>query len=299
MKIDLGLDRFFQKDIEPDLQNPAQIKIADNPNINTSLLDNIINTGTINNYSDAELHTLLSNNLRGFLLNIFERKDQRYIKMIISDRFLRVLIQVIANIHDMDYMNKIYLNKLCYDYLTLDEKSKNSTISDLIYHLVKITNKKHIPLLIGVGIPEKIACYIVLSRFSSNNEFINVTRMNFVIMTANINFTEQMIVDIYQNLFDRVSQLFEATMLDVIDITEEWYTEEIDERYSLITLAILDILNSLPSDAITRVLNDYIQVYNTSYFGKETRFDLRCLSGDYERIRVIVEDMNSKGIKLP
>lgn len=299
MKIDLGLDRFFTKSDQKDLQNLTEINIANNPTINTSLLDTIINTGTINNYSDNELYMLLSNNLRGFLLNIFERKDQRYIKMIISDRFLRVLIQVIANIDDIDYMNKMYLNKLSYDYLTLDEESKNSTISDLIYHLVKITNKKHIPILIGLGIPEKIACYIVLSRFSSNNEFINVTRMNFVIMTANINLTEQMIVDIYQNLFDRVSQLFEATMLDVIDITEEWYTEEIDERYSLITLAVLDILNSLPSDAILRVLNDYIQVYHASYLGRETRCDLRCLSGDYERIRVIVEDMNSKGIKLP
>lgn len=295
MKINLGLERFFEKK-EP--INMVDINIANDPNMNKGLLDMIIDNGTINNYSDQELYDLLSNNLRGLLLNIFERKDQRYIKMIISDRFLKILIQVVNNI-EIDYMNMIYLNKLCYDYLTLDDNSKNSIINDLIYHLAKITNKKYIPILIGLGIPEKISCYIVLSRFSTNNEFVNVERMNFVIMTSNIEFTEQMIVDVYQNLFDRVTQLFEATMLDVLNTNEEWYTEEIDERYSLITLAVLDILNSLPSDAIRRVLNDYRIVYYTSYAGNETRCDLRCLSGDYERIRVIVEDMNSKGNRLP
>lgn len=297
MKVDLNLKRFLQKP-DNDLSNTVNVNIVNNPNINKGLLDNIINNGTINNYSDGELYTLLSSNLRGFLLNIFERKDQRYIKMIISDKFLRVLIQVVAN-NEIDYMNTIYLNKLCYDYLTLDDDFKNSVITNLIYKLAKCTNKKYIPLLIGVGIPETIASYITLARFSTNDEFVNVTRMNFVIMTANVNFTEQMIVDVYQNLFDRVSMLFEATMLDVPDTTEEWYTDDIDERYSLITLAVLDILNSLPSDAIRRVLDDYVSVYHTSYFGKETRCSLRSLSGDYERIRNIAENMISQGIRLP
>lgn len=298
MRFDLNLETEILQRKTPNLNNNVSISVYDNPNINKNLLDTIINNGTINNYSDTELYTLVYNNLRGVLLNIFERKDQRYIKMIISDRFLRVLIQVVSNI-DVDYMNKIYLNKLCYDYLTLDDESKNPIINDLIYHLAKITNKKHIPILIGCGIPEKIACYITLSRFSSNNEFLNITRMNFVIMTANINFTEQMIVDVYQNLFEKVSQLFEATMLDVIDTNEEWYTEEIDERYSLITLALLDILNSLPSDAIKRVLVDYVSVYHTSYSGRDTRCDLRCLSGDFERIRNIVEEMIASGVRMP
>lgn len=297
MKVDLNLKRFLQKP-DNNLSDTVNVNIVNNPNINKGLLDNIINNGTINNYSDGELYTLLSSNLRGFLLNIFERKDQRYIKMIISDKFLRVLIQVVAN-NEIDYMNTIYLNKLCYDYLTLDDDFKNSVITNLIYKLAKCTNKKYIPLLIGVGIPETIASYITLARFSTNDEFVNVTRMNFVIMTANVNFTEQMIVDVYQNLFDRVSMLFEATMLDVPDTTEEWYTDDIDERYSLITLAVLDILNSLPSDAIRRVLDDYVSVYHTSYFGKETRCSLRSLSGDYERIRNIAENMISQGIRLP
>ena len=300
MRINLNLEeKFLNNQATNILKQPVgDINVYNNPNINKGLLDDIINNGTINNYSDEQLYALISSNLRGLLLNIFERKDQRYIKMIISDRFLRILIQVVSNI-EVDYMNKIYLNKLCYDYLTLDDESKNTIIKDLIFHLAKITNKKYIPVLIGFGIPEKIACYIVLSRFSSNDEFLNVVRMNFVILTANINFTEQMIVNVYETLFERVSQLFEATMFDVLDTNEEWYTEDIDERDSLITLAVLDILNSLPSDAIRRVLDDYNMVYRSSYLGKKTRCDLRCLSGDYERIRVIAEEMAANGIRLP
>lgn len=297
MNVNIDFSKFFESK-QPEINIADTVDIVNNPNINNGLLDSIISNGTINNYTDNDLFNLLSNNLRGFLLNIFERKDQRYIKMIISDRFLRILIQVVQSTN-IDYMNMIYLNKLCYDYLTLDDNSKNNIISDLIYKLAKINNNKYIPILIGAGIPEKIACYVVLSRFSTNNEFINVRRMNFVILTANINFTEQMIVDVYQNLFTKVSQLFEATMLDVIDTTEQWYTEDIDERNSLITLAVLDILNSLPSDAIRRVLDDYVKIYHISYLGKETRCNLRSLSGDYERIRIIVEDMYSQGIRLP
>lgn len=298
VKIGLDLNKFTKNPNRQEFKQTTDINVANNPSINTNLLDTIINNGTLNYYSDEQLFVLLSSNLRGFLLNIFERKDQRYINMIISERFLKVLIEVVRHI-EVDYMDKIYLNKLCYDYLTCDDHFKNNIINDLIYTLAKITNKKHIPLLVGCGIPEKIACYIVLSRFSSNNEFVNVTRMNFVIMTANINFTEQMIVDVYQNIFERVTYLFEATMLDVPDTNEEWYTEEIDERYSLITLAVLDILNSLDSAAIRRVLNDYVEVYYTSHRGKKTRCDLRSLSADYERIRNIVEDMYVQGIRIP
>lgn len=296
VKLDFKVNKFI--DNTPKTEYVTSINIANNPNINGSLLDNIINNGTINNYSDQELFILLSNNLGKVLLNIFEKKDKKYIKMIISDRFLRVLIQVVNNI-EIDYMNKIYLSKLCYDYINLDDKFKNATISNMIYKLAIITNKKHIPLLIGLGIPEDIACYIVLSRYSTDNEFKNINRMNFVIMTARYKFTEQIIVYIYQYLFERVTMLFEATMLDVLDTTEEWYTKEIGERYSLITNAVLDILNSLPSDAIRRVLDDYVQLYHISYMGKKTRCDLRCLSSDYERIRIIAEDMISKGIRLP
>lgn len=297
MKIDLNLEKFFENKPKQ-VPNMANINIAGNPNINKSLLDMVIDNGTINQYTDEQLYELLYNNLRGFLLNIFEKEDQRYIKMIISDRFLRILINVVAN-SEIDYMNKIYLNKLCYDYLTLEDKAKNSIISEMIYNLAKITNKHHISLLTGLNIPEKIACYVVLARFSTNDEFVNVTRMNFVIMTAHFNFTEQMVVDIYQNLFDRVTQLFEATMLDVIDTSEEWYTEEIDEKYSLITLAVLDILNSLPSDAIRRVLDEYVRLYHISYAGRPVRCDIRCLSGDFERIVEIVELMYNEGIRLP
>ena len=294
--MDLLMEKFIKAQPEPVYAKP--ISIFNNPNINQGLLDSIINNGTLNNYSDEDLFILLSNNLRRVLLNIFEKKDRKYIKIIISDKFLRVLIRVVNSI-EIEYLDRIYLNNICYDYLTLDDEYINPTICDLIYQLVKITNKKYIPLLIGSGIPEKVSCYIVLSRFYTINEFDNIIKMNFVIMNAKCNFTEQMIVDVYQHLFDRVTMLFEATMLDVPDTTEEWYTEEIDERYSLITNAVLDILNSLPSDAIKRVLTDYVQLYNMSYIGNKTRCDLRCLSSDHKRIRDIVEEMTSKRIKLP
>lgn len=298
MKLNIDLESKIKNNQTPSPYGTATINIDNNPNINSAMLSDMISVGNINLYGDNDLYALIANNLRALLLNIFDKKDQRYIKMIVSERFLIALIRVVSDIK-IDIMDKTYINKLCYDYITLDDKDKNPIISDLIYKLAKVANKEHIPILIGAGIPETVACYITLSRFSSNNEFLNIRRMNFIILTSTVNFTEQMIVNVYQILFDKVTELFEATMLDVLDTTEQWYTEDIDERYSLITLALLDILNSLPSDAIGRVLNDYVNVYYMSYAGKETRCDLRCLSGDYERIRNIAEDMVARGIRLP
>ena len=56
---------------------------------------------------------------------------------------------------------------------------------------------------------------------------------------------------------------------------------------------------STVTNAMTRVLEDYVRVYHVSYLGKETRCNLRSLSSDYDRIRVIVEDMISQGIQMP
>ena len=123
MKVNINYDKFFDSNSTKTIDMTETLNVANNPSINTGLLDSIISNGTINNYSDNELYNLLSTNLRGFLLNIFERKDQRYIKMIISDRFLRILIQVVQSTN-LDYMNMTYLNKLCYDYLALDDNSK-------------------------------------------------------------------------------------------------------------------------------------------------------------------------------
>ena len=74
MRINLGLERFFDNGTD-DSFHPMDINIANNPSMNNGLLDTIINNGTLNNYSDQELYDLLSNNLRGLLLNIFESVD--------------------------------------------------------------------------------------------------------------------------------------------------------------------------------------------------------------------------------
>lgn len=269
-----------------------ELNIANNPNFNIGLLDDIIQNGKMENYSNEYIFKLLSNNLEYFLSKIVDHKDKKYLDAVISERFLDILIQIVSS-KNLDNTIVTYLNNICYDYISLDDVSTSDTRYNMIIQLAKTVNKKYVPILIGANIPEKIAIYIVLARFSSQSEEDNIRRMNFVILNANINFTEQMIVDIYQNLFTKVSQLFEVTMMTIYD------DDDVSERDSLITLAILDILNSLPSNSIRKVLEEYRTIYLYKYNGYPTRFNLRALSSDYERIRVIVESMYNEGITLP
>lgn len=72
MKLNINLEnKILDTPQRPIQTNTGSVNIAENPNLNKGLLDTIINNGTINNYSDDELYVLISNNLRGLLLNIF------------------------------------------------------------------------------------------------------------------------------------------------------------------------------------------------------------------------------------
>lgn len=274
----------------------VDININNDPVINASLFEQMLSSD-IESISDSYLYQVIKASYKDILKGIFERKDTNYLVTFTNPKFLSVLNQVMNTIQ-IEHDERMACNKLAYDYLTLSHS--DDYIRTLLFTLSKTVNKYYIPGLIGIGLSENLASYLALARFSSHDDIINTKRVNFIIMTTSSNImTEQRIVDIYSKLFDSVTPLFEGTMFDYLNDEEDWVTDEIELVFSTISLAVLAILNSLPTNMIIKVLESYNIDNQLLHSDEPKRFSLRSISGEYYKIVNAIEFLEQKGIRLP
>lgn len=273
------------------------LDISKNATINTGYFREQISS--LDKIPDNELYLLVRETYKVILKDIMNRNDVQYIDTFTNAKFLTALIQVLSGV-ELEYEEKICCNKLAYDYLTL--KNNDTSIKQLLYTVSKMVNRDKIPALLSFGIPENLAVQMALARYSSIKESINVKRLNFIITTSSkAIMTEQNIVWIYEKLFDNFTPIFEGTMFDVYDEEEEWVNDDIMEIYSTISLAVLTILNNMPSVNIRKVLISYSGDYQSLYSDNSNsyRFSLNALSADYNRIIAIVEALKAESIYVP
>lgn len=266
----------------------AAISISNNPAINLELFKEKIKN--IDSISDEELFNIVRHSYTTMLEEVFVKNNSALLLEAFNNiRLLMVLNQVVSNVQ-LTPSQKIYLNRLAYDYITL-KGEKNSNIQQLLFALSKTVNRNVIPGLLGIDIPEDLAAYLALARFSSSKELVNIKRVNFIIISAPLELmTEQRIVNIYEKLFDFLTPLVEGVMFDVYN-ANDFETESMKEIYSTISLALLDILNAAPSDVIRKVLLSYAGDHSMLYSQKPIRFSMNSLSGDYYRITQIIESL--------
>lgn len=314
------LDKFIQevKNTPEPVKEMVQMDLINNPKINKDLLKQKILRNV--EMTDQELVVLLNESYEDILMCIFELDDLQYLQFVTTPRFISNLTKIISsNIKTLKHQTKVHINKLVYDYITEPTKELSAKDSEymntLMVNLAKIVNETHIRALIGVGVDINTADFLALARFSSTNESVNIRRVNFIICTTldkmyNIAGddeterikAEQLIVNIYTKLFDRMTTLFEATMFDVYNLEEPWVTDTISEMYSLTTSAVLDILDNMKSTDIRTVILSFVNDYNATFGprGYIPRISLRTLSADYSRISFIVEGlMNDEKIYVP
>lgn len=271
----------------PELVN---VDIVNSPLINTVFRDRIQN---IDKMTDRELYNLLKNSYETLFSDIFIKNDIQYLNMFTNSRFLNMITQIMGEVQ-ISYINRIYCNKIVYDYLAYD--NSDEYIKSLMLNFSRVVNRDIIPIIVGIGIPENIATELVIARYSSMKELVNVKRLNFVITSSLIDImTEQTIVFIYEKLFNKMTPLFEGIMFDVY----ECETEESEEIYSRISLAVLDILNGMTSADIRKVLISYSSDYTMLFVDNGVRFSMNSLSYDFERINNIVEQLKQENIYLP
>lgn len=279
--------------------NVSELDIGSNVLVDSDIL--IDRVQKLDNMNDGEIYELIAKSYNLLLDANFLKKDKHKVliaKAFTNFRFVSILVNVIGSV-ELSSIQYINCNKLIYDYLTSNGRDEN--IENALYSLGWNNNRENIMRLKARSLDDKLATYLAIARKSSVDERLTVERVNVIIMNQSKDLmTEQMIVNIYEDLFsDTLLGLFEGIMFD------PWTQEvELDENqeiiYDTINLAILDILNDMPSEMIYAVLENYATDRQMVFNSQPTRFDIHSISSDYQRILNAIEELEHfKNIKIP
>lgn len=252
----------------------------------------------IDNLSDGEIITLIRNHIDTIVETTLSN-NKEIGKILSNPKFIMGYFHVMKTI-PIDYEKRLFCNKLCYEYNLIP--NPDPAMRNLFYEISNYVNHDKVMRLVGRGLDMDTANDLVIARFSSRHENINIQRLNFCMYKYDADiFSEQMIVWIYEELFQRVGELFTFTMLEVYTDQEMESYEDFRDIYGNISMAILAILNNMPSPQIKQVLMIYLDAFYQWYpkTGQIPRFSMRALSMDYERIVNIVDSMLNNGYEIP
>lgn len=300
----MAFDQFWKEQREYNDKHPVEmvkfVPAKDSFMLNKSLfLQTIENVGTM---TDVELRKFIQVNFRVILDNVFYGNNPaQYLNCFTDEKFIDAFNDVISTMQWFEKDDTIKLNTIAYHYLTLPEQYKNPSIADKMLKMCQTVNKSQIPKLLGLGLSNNLAIMLLIARNSDLNLNICVRRVNFIIITQPKELmSENMISEIFKILYDVFNQwhqVFQYIMLDVLPEYDEnnqstwWVTEEIQEVDSTLNLAVLDILDNLPSQYIKYTLMDYAQGKAIVNPNAKVRFSLRKLADDYYRINEVVQSL--------
>ena len=251
--------------------------------------------------SDEEAYHLICKTYPYILDEMFIDKNMDLIAFLYTNpRFIMNLGNVLSRPDTkLSYLQVIYCNKLAYDYFTA-RGPKDDYIKALLLNLAKTVNRAITPSLIGLGLNEELASYLANARYSSLKENIQVQRLNLEIMKRSTDImTVQMVVDIYGKLFDRITPLFNGIMYDYWP-NEQFFSQESEDIYATINIAILEIINNLPQDIMYHLLKNFYDTHQMINLDKKVRFNIYSFcQEDYPRLYYTLELLKQEGVILP
>lgn len=283
-------------------ESPVLPSIINSPKANPYILEGKMMD--VKNMSNEELFDFVKRNYVEIIRMIFSGKEneQKYLSLFLDNRFLTNLVTVLSNAQQIPLDIKTNACKIAFDYMSSTKMQKDEMTFSLIKQIAEIVNRDTLFDLLRT-VPRDLALYLTVAKYSTNSESINIQRMNFIIaQTGSTIFNEQKIIDVFIHFGKysgmRMTNLLESHMFSV-DPTN--MTEDMEEMYSVISLAILDMMNHMSSQEIRQVLmnysNDFMMKYNSDY--RVVRFSLRNLSGDYDRITMMADMLSNEGYNIP
>lgn len=191
--------------------------------------------------------------------------------------------------------NITFINHTVYDYMV--SENPDEEIKQLMFDIARVVDHAYIIKLCTI-MTQDMARLITLVRFSSYDKKTSIDRFNSMIYKSGIDFSKKNIIYIYSIFFaDNFSFLFGKTMTSREEVFEQRIYKKV---YDMMSLALLDILESMTSDDIYKVLYNYAGYIELTSFPVEmVRFSLRSLSEDYSRINRIINELLNNGVSVP
>src|SRR5574344_19849 len=215
-------------------------------------------------------------------------------KLWTNDKFLTNLLKVLRDPKNKEDLKSIKgfhitgVNKIVYDYFCLHstELETNRTL-ELLLQVVTEIDKDYISVL-STEIGEQAALYLTMAAKCSFKADVCVTELNRYITKLGYQFTIQNIIFIYSKFYSKgFSTLFNYTMTTIYPDQ----SREEEDMTTNINLALLYIMENMPSDEITTVLKQY-STYITLMQKAKVRFSLQHLT-NFPRISSIVEILDN------
>lgn len=294
--------KFWDETKKHDADHPvlvAKVRVDESPNFNLSILKQ--NIDHVDSMSDAELRNFIKRCFKSIMVNLFGKEMPKYIHYFQDVRFLDAFIDVLKS---MDFIEKddiVRLNTMCYHYITIPKDKQNYRVVSRMMEVSNIINRHNLPRLLGLGLSSNLASILLIARYSDIDLNVCVKRVNFIIITQPKELmSERMIEEILKilyNVLDDLVRIFPPIMMDILPDYDEnnpntlWITDDIQEVNSTLNLALLNILDNLPTQTIRSVLLNYTEAMNMVYKNYQVRFSLRCLSEDYYRINNVINEM--------
>lgn len=295
-------ERYWEEKAKYDADHPiqvAKVRVSDNPNFNLAILKQ--NIDHVDDMTDSELRTFIQRCFKSIMRDLFGAEMPKYIKYFQDVRFLSAFIDVVISMGFIDQEDIIRINTMCYHYITLPKNAQDYKVLDRMMQLSNVVNKLNIPRLLGLGLSSNLASILLIARYSDLDLNVCVKRVDFIIMTQPKELmSEKMIEEIFKilyNVMDDFHRIFPYIMMDTLPEYDEnnpntfWITDDIQEVSSTLNLAVLNIIDNLPSQTIRSIMLNYAEAMNMVYKNTPVRFSLRNLSEDYYRINSVLNAM--------
>jgi len=273
------------------------------------------------NKSPQEIETLIDGHLYNVINNlVISCTDVDYFPVFKIPSVLIAIRMMLSKINEFDSETIINVNHLVRKgIIEQEDKSDNNPLMDLYRGIAVEINRDKIKQVLGINmrghsqyeITPRAAMYICMSRYSAfdRSYITNVMRLNSTLASfsnSNLIFNEQILIDIYEILFDVLTPLVLGTMFDTDiykpGVGEDEVPEARIESASLQVNAVLSILDAQTIPVIENILVTYNDRFYAQRAGdiNNIRASMRSLSpADYPNLSKVVDSLCQRGCFIP
>lgn len=245
------------------------------------------------NMNEQDLFDLLYQCLPCILDNVYNGNlnDAIYFK---NARVLKAVANIASRVR-LTLTQITTINRIVYMYKTAP--APDEFILTLMNSLQKIVNKYYIRDIVSLtGISEQQALDITVALLCGEHSLENVIRMNNQIVQLSKDYcTEQNVIYIYETFSDvlKMSYLLQSVMVSQF---QQKFGPKYDNNFSIITFAVLKIINDHSVIDIRNTLIKYLDIYKDKQY--RPRISLRGLAGNYPRLQYMINELLYEGMAI-